>query len=158
MKSATLPMPPDQIGRTSQLIAISLMLSLLFLAGIAYAIRLGDPRVQSPLEYLGLGFVALALMLRASLPAQFAQAQIRHIKANSSMEWREKLSQVYFSRVLVGNASLEAAGIFNLVAYLVARQPTNLGAALGLVAIMGMSLPSQAQFESWAEQVQREQA
>lgn len=150
------PIGPDQVGQTSLIIAGALIMGLVMFGAVAVVLRLGQSAELGLLSYLGTGLAVLMIFARLTLPAAMAAGQIRRIAAQPPADWRASLAGVYQSTVIVGNALLEGAGMFNLIAYFLHGHWLSLAVVGSLISLMAMTVPSQQQFEAWAAQVQRD--
>jgi hypothetical protein len=66
------------------------------------------------------------------------------------------LAPVYVSKTLLSDTPLEGAAFFNGIAYIIDGHWMTLAVVFAILAMMAITFPSQSQFESWAEQVQRD--
>lgn len=146
----------DQVGRTGMMITGALILGVGWFGGVALAIR-PDPDPEAfVLEYVALGMAALMIGLRAIVPGVVANGQVKRILDSQPTDLREALAPVYLSRSIIAAALLEGAAFFNLVAYIITGQVSNIGMAGFLALVIAGGMPMQPKFESWVEAVQRD--
>lgn len=156
MTDTPAPVTPDQVGRTSQIIVGALMMGQIIFLGIALMQGQGKPAVFGPVALLGAVITAMMILVATIVSRISPTAAIRKLAEEHPDNWRTALAPIYTMKTILANAPIEGAGLFNGVAYLLHAHWLSLACAGIGLALMAITLPSQAKFESWAEQVQRE--
>lgn len=155
--SPQLPIQPELVGRQAMIIVGALMFGLLNFAGIALFVGSNaKPNGPETLSYFALGSAAVMVALRFFIPGLVTAAATRRTEGQAADAYRQQLATVYQTKTIIGAALLEGAGFFNCVAYIVTGLLPNIAAVAVLLTIMAMTFPSQTQFESWADQIQRD--
>jgi len=151
---------PDQVGRTSQIIAIALILGVCVFAGVAITIAMGKKPDEQPgsivVSSVAVLFAVTAAMGSVVTRRRLTSSQVLQNAAAIREDYRRALAPIYSLRNVVSRALLEGAAFFNLIAYIVEGQMWTLGIVAVLVAMMAVPFPSQTDFENWAEQVRRD--
>lgn len=156
MNQNAAPVEPDQVGRNSQIIVAGLMTGLLMFGVIAYSIARGKQPELGVISYLGAGMFAMNVVTGLAITRSVAAQSIQQIAAAPPADWRTALAPIYQRNQILSKALLEGAGFFNLIAYLIEAHWLSLAIVICIVTLMSVTFPSQTQFETWAEQVQRE--
>ncbi len=151
------PMKPEQVGRNAMIVVGALMFGLINFTAIAIFIS-DEPVKNAPLflKYLGVAGAALMIAMRFVIPGIVTAAATRQTEGQTPEAFRQQLAGAYQAKTIIGAALLEGAGFFNGVAYIVTVSLLNIGAIAILLSIMAVTLPSQTQFENWADQIQRD--
>lgn len=156
MTQTPAPVTPDQVGRTAQIIVGALMMGQIIFLGIALMQGQGKPAVLGPIALLGAVITAMMILVATILSRLSPVAAIRKLAEQRPENWRTALAPIYTTKTILANAPIEGAGFFNGVAYLIHAHWISLACAGIGLALMAITFPSQMKFESWAEQVQRE--
>lgn len=162
MTDAVPPVLPDQIGRTAQIIVAALMMGQLAFAAVCLTVTQngGQPaRKQQfpvPIEIVGVVIGMIQIGLRFIVPTSISAVAVKRLRNQPPVDWRSALAPIYMTTTIVTHALLEGAGLFNGVAYMIGQHWMSLGMMGIMIALMAISFPTQMQFESWAEQVQRD--
>ena len=80
--------------------------------------------------------------------------------------WRDRVSEDdhvelaphWFVLWIIGAAMIEAAALFGLVIYMIARDPIALGCAGGCILLLGIWFPSKGMLRNYADAVMRVKA
>ncbi len=147
---------PENVGQTSQILVAALMMGQVMFAVVALIISQNKQANLGVFACLGAGFATFMIVTSIVMRKLMTAAPIRQIAMENPSDWRQPLAGVYRSKTIVANAMLEGAGFFNLVAYILESHWMSLAIVGCLLSLMAITFPSQTQFESWAEQVQRE--
>lgn len=156
MNQQPTPALPDQIGLTTRIVVGALMAGLLSFSIVAFIV--GENKGGQPgiISYIGVGFFVLMILVSLVMSKLSVSQSIKLIAAEQPEDWRTQLAPVFSSKVIMSNAPLEGSGFFNCIAYIIDGHWMSLAIVFAILAMMAMTFPSQSQFESWAEQVQRE--
>jgi hypothetical protein len=127
--------------------------------------------VNSLLNYIALGFSAVALPLSFILPGIIAGQQRRAIAASTRSSGTKpgvppgtgpdalkpqvgSLPMAYLQQLIVGAALNEGAAFFAAIVYLIGKNSIALGLALVLIAGLVARFPTEGRVERWIERQQ----
>lgn len=147
--------------RTTQIIAVSLVLGPLFFLGVVIFRRQAVPAPAQAggdlplLTLLAFGLAAVCLVARYlmawQLAGKLASAPAREANETSN----ERLAGVYQTSLIISMALIEGAAFFTVVAYMNEGHVAALALAIGLLAVMILHFPTTGRIESWIKR-QRE--
>lgn len=146
---------PASVVRTTQIIIGALISGLVCFGGIALTSQ-NQPGGQSVLTMVGAGLSLMQVLMWIVIPGIVAKAQLKDLRDVAEADRMPLLAQAFLTRKIIGAALLEGAGFFNLVGYMIERQVISLAIVGVLLALLAAMLPTQGQFDSWAEEMQRE--
>lgn len=169
------PLPPPQpprlprdietVTRTSQIIAIALIMGVVIFSGIALVIgQGGQAPANAPapanarvpmLAYIAAGFAVVTVPMSIVLPRLITARELPQIRRAAPEEQLPRLWGTFQTRLIVGLALLEGPAFFVIVSYIVDRQLWSMGVAAGLVVLMAMRFPTQYSIEAWVEDQKR---
>ncbi len=155
-ESEATPIRIESVGRTSQIIAGTLIAGVVMFACVAFFVAKGEPAKSPMLALIGAGMAAMAVAVRFIVPTVIVNGAKARLKEASATDVMAQLAGLYQTKMIVGMAVLEGAAFVNLVAYITEKQFWSYGVVAFLLAVMAISFPSQGQFESWAEEMKRE--
>lgn len=152
------PVPPEIVGRQLMIIQLALMFGLISFAVVALVVRPPQMQAEAPgiLAYLAAGMFVLSLVLRSVLPGVASVKLVEQAMEKQPEDVRAAVVPAFMSKTIIGAAILEGAGFFNLVAYIVDEHWLSLVAAGLVLVVLAITIPSQAQFEEWADRVRRD--
>ncbi len=156
MSQSPQPVGPESVGRISQIIAGALILGVVIFACVAFVIAKGEPAKSPVIALMGAGMAVMMVVARYIVPTALVSGGKAQLKQVGETEQRSLLAGFYQTKMIVGMALLEGAAFFNLIAYISERQLWSYGIVAFLLGVMAISFPSQGQFESWAEEMQRD--
>jgi hypothetical protein len=149
---------PKRVGVSSSIVAGSLVMAVVFFAGIALSQRLGKAPGEPMLTWVGVGFAALVIVPAIVVPRVMTNAGLARLESYEGDDAERALAGLYQSRVIVAQAMPEGAAFFNLVAYLLEGNWVSLGVVGGLLLMMLAQFPTQGRFENWVKRLREEQA
>lgn len=159
-QSSTKTIEPNLVGRATQIVAGALMVGIITFGGVVAFLTLqgeqGLAVVPGLLTYLAVGIFAVMIVVSIALPQVTVAQAIRKIAADKPGDWRKALVPVFLSKTVLSKAVLEGAAFCNLVVFLLERHWMTIAVVIVILMLMAVTFPSQTQFESWAEQVQRD--
>jgi len=162
--------------RTAQIIKAALVMGVMTFGAIVVFLSLnpqapaGDPAATpAPLVicYIGAGGAALMIVARVVVPNLIAASHRRQIAAGTwttpsrhgntnilpaDATHADRLYPVYMIRMIVGDALLEGAAFFNLVAFMVEGQVWNAAIAGVLAFLIAVTFPTRSSVDGWVEQ------
>jgi hypothetical protein len=149
---------PKRVGVSSSIVAGSLVMAVVFFAGIALSQRLGPPPGEPLRRGGGVAFAALVIVPAIVVPRVMTNAGLARLESYEGDDAERALAGLYQSRVIVAQAMPEGAAFFNLVAYLLEGNWVSLGVVGGLLLMMLAQFPTQGRFENWVKRLREEQA
>ena len=141
--------------RTSQIIAGALMLGVTTFGIVAAVIGGKSPAAAPIVAYLAVAFAAQVIALRFFIPSLVVKWQLKTLQNDGDSLVTERLAGLFQTRMIIGMALLDGAALFNLIAYMIDGQWFSLATAGFLLLLMGMMFPTVREFESWAEDIER---
>ncbi len=115
------------------------------------------------MQYTGLALTFLAILAWMLVPWYFAGGLRQAIADGKPLTNRpmvpappgvgdvQPLKEMYMTRLILGAAILEGAAFFNVVAYILERQPISLVVAGVLVILLLAQMPTWGRMQGWAE-------
>lgn len=157
MRQEPAPVGPDNVVRQSQIVTFALIGGALSFTAVALVANWNNPAGDPDLlTWLGVVTTVMAIVLSLVVPQIVSANLVSQAARAPAEELSTRLSQAYFTKVLIGNAILEGSSFLNLVFYITSEHVLNLGSALFLTALMVFRFPTQSRFEAWLEQIQRD--
>ena len=149
------------VGRQLQIICGAMIIAVVIFGAIAFGtFAPGAPTLPGPavpmVSLVSLAVAAMALVARMIFPTLIANGMRASLAEADDAGRQTILGKMYQSRTIVGMAVLEGAAFMNLCAYMTERRPWSFGVVAFLLAVMAVAFPSQAKFESWAHDFQRD--
>ena len=141
--------------RSSQIIASALMLGVMTFGVIAAVVGGKAPAAAPIVAYLAVAFAAQVIALRFFIPGLIVKSQLKTLQNDGAGLALERLYGLFQTRMIIGMALLDGAALFNLIAYIIDGQWFSLATAGFLLLLMGMMFPTVREFESWAEDIER---
>lgn len=146
---------PQSWIRSSQIIAGALMFGVTAFGAIAAVIGGKAPATSPVVAYLAVAVAAQVIALRFFIPGLIVRSQLKTIQNEGASLVTERLPGLFQTRMIMGMALLDGAALFNLTAYIINGQWFSLATAGFLLLLMGMMFPTVREFESWAEDIER---
>ena len=144
--------------RVMQTIVGALAAGILSFFVVAVFVPAGVPPEIPLLSYLAVGATLIALPAAWLVPGMMARGQVSQIAARGSKRLPTdelgdvgSLVGVYQTSLIVREAILEGVAFFNLVAFMIERQPMNLVAAGVLGFILLAQIPTASRLEEWVQ-------
>jgi hypothetical protein len=151
--------------RVMQIIGFALVMGVVVFMGIALFLRstgnLNPPPEVPLVTYLGLALGSMQLVLFFVLPAIFVKSGRTRMSVTedtlgnpASADSAEQLCGLYQTSLIIGDALLEGAAFYFLVAYLVEGQLLALIVAGFFLVILILQFPTRSRVERWIERQQ----
>jgi hypothetical protein len=140
--------------RTGKIIVGALIAGILSFGVVAFLSE-SKPANTGILMILGGALAVIQVGLWFVVPGLISQSQLKKINELGGDEQQASLAQLYLTRKIIAAALLEGAGLFNWVCYMVDRNPVSLAVVGILIGLLIITMPSQGQFEGWAEDMKR---
>ena len=144
--------------RVMQTIVGALAAGILSFFVVAVFVPAGRPPGKPPLFFLAGGAPFNALPAARVVSGMMARGQVSQIAARGSKRLPTdelgdvgSLVGVYQTSLIVREAILEGVAFFNLVAFMIERQPMNLVAAGVLGFILLAQIPTASRLEEWVQ-------
>lgn len=122
----------------------------------AFVISKADSAKPPLISYLAVGFAGLMSVMRFVVPNLVVNSTKSKYSAEDEQMKKGLLAQLYMTKTVIGMAFLEGAAFFNLTAYMLDGQVWSYAVVAFLLGLMAISFPSQGDFESWSEDIQRQ--
>jgi hypothetical protein len=128
-----IPPVPDQTIRPMQVIVFALMSGVITFGAITMAITVGKPAGDTTMAFVAAAFGVGAILLSFVIPPIVGGVHAGQVFAKEGSTDPEnipntvqQLAVSYQTKLIIGDAILEGAAFFNLVAYILAVQPISL--------------------------------
>jgi hypothetical protein len=146
---------------TMQIIAGALIQGVIIFLIVVVFLPVPPNRLAVLNSYIGLGFALLAMMMSLVVPniimASTKKALVKGRPIDlpqqfgevSSLGFLAPLAGLYQTKMIIAMALLEGAAFFNLVSYMMERQPFTLAVAGMLLLALVMNFPTRRGLEKW---------
>lgn len=100
------------------------------------------------ISWLGIGMAVAMLVLSYIVPSMSQKAQLDQLSMRDNVPATD-YAGIYRAKMIIGQAMVEGAAFFNVIAYFVEGQLMNLGVVLLLVARIAVQIPSEGSLRRW---------
>jgi hypothetical protein len=149
---------------TMQIIAGALIQGVIIFFVVVFFLPIPPNRLAVLNSYIGLGFALLAMVMSLVVPnIIMASAKTSLVKGKpiellkqfgevSNLGFLAPLAGLFQTRMIIAMALLEGAAFFNLVSYMMERQPFTLAVVGMLLLALVMNFPTRRGLETWLAQ------
>lgn len=146
MNQNTAPKSPEEAKKVAMILAASLMMGLIMVTGMMTAMSPPDLNASpSILAHIGAGFALLMFFVSQFVPNIAAQRQLEQIDIQDDMA----MFATYQTRMIVGLAMLEGAGMFNAVLVMIEGSIQPLIVVALVLLTMASRFPTPGRIDDW---------